>query len=149
MLISKKCQYALRAVLELALRNTDQPVKIREIAAAQNIPIRFLEIILNEVRHAGFVQSRRGKDGGYLLTCPAEQLAVGDIIRCVGGPILMAEEGERRRHGAGVFWGDRAFARLWQDISGAISEVWDNTTFAELVEYERTERSAFAPNYTI
>ena len=77
MRISKKCQYALRAVFELAVRNTGQPVKIQQIAGAQNIPPRFLEVILNQLRHAGFVESRRGNEGGYMLAPGAEELTVG------------------------------------------------------------------------
>jgi Rrf2 family protein len=149
MLVSKKSQYALRAILELALRNTDQPVKIREIAAAQNIPARFLEVILNELRHGGLVESRRGSEGGYMLAQGLKDLRVGEVIRCVQGPVSMTGD-ERRRGGASTsFFGDGAFEELWERVDRAISQVWDNTTFAELVEYERAKRSAFAPNYAI
>ena len=62
--ISKKCDYALRAIFELAFRSTSRPVAVQEIAAAQNIPPRFLEIILNELRQVGLVASHRGNAGG-------------------------------------------------------------------------------------
>ena len=149
MRISKRCQYALRAVFELALRNTDQPVKIQEIAGAQKIPPRFLEVILNELKHAGFVESRRGSEGGYLLARSAEELSVGEIIEFMGGPISMAADDARGPNNNESFFGDSAFKQLWQKVNSAVSQICDNMTFAELVEYERAKKSAFVPNYTI
>jgi len=95
MKISKRCQYALRAVFELGLRKTDQPVKIQEIAGAQNIPPRFLEVILNQLRHAGFVDSRRGSEGGYMLAQAPEDLTVGQVIRYIQGPFSMTANDDR------------------------------------------------------
>ena len=135
MRISKKCQYALRAVFELAVRNTGQPVKIHDIAGAQNIPPRFLEVILNQLRHGGFVDSRRGNEGGYMLARAAEELTVGEIFQYIEGAISV--------------FGDYAFKQLWQKVNNAISEICDNTTFAELVEYETAQKSTCVPNYTI
>ena len=86
MQISNKCYYALRAVFELARRYRDQrPIKIANIASAQSIPKRFLEVILNELRQGGFVESRRGVDGGYLLARDPHEISVGEIIRFVDG----------------------------------------------------------------
>ena len=65
--ISKRCRYGLRAIFELALRGTSEPVKIQDIASAQGIPQRFLEIILSELKQGGFVESRRGSNGAYML----------------------------------------------------------------------------------
>lgn len=149
MLVSKKSQYALRAIFELALRNSDRPVKIREIAAAQNIPARFLEVILNELRHAGLVQSQRGNEGGYMLPQRPEELTVGEVIRCVQGPVSMMGDEQRKAGESVSFFGDCAFEQLWENVNGAISEVWDNTTFAELVEYERAKKRISVSNYSI
>ena len=84
MRISKKCYYALRALFELALRQTAAPVAVAEIASAQDIPARFLETILNELRHAGLVVSHRGNAGGYSLAAPAEKTTVADIVEVMG-----------------------------------------------------------------
>jgi len=149
MRISKKCQYALRAVFELALRNTGQPVKIHDIAGAQNIPPRFLEMILNQLRHAGFVDSRRGNEGGYILTRDAEELTVGEIIQCIQGPISETFGNNRKPNKVESFFGDYAFEQLWQKVNNAVSQICDNTTFAELVENETAKKSAHVPNYTI
>lgn len=77
-MVSKKCRYALRAIFELSLRDSAQPVKIQEIATAQSIPACFLEVILSELKHGGFVDSKRGSDGGYMLTRDACDLTVGE-----------------------------------------------------------------------
>ena len=86
-MVSQKCQYALRAVFELAKRHGRGPVRIGDVAKAQAIPPRFLEVILNQLKQAGFVESRRGNEGGYLLARAPERLTVGEIVRFVEGPI--------------------------------------------------------------
>ena len=148
MRVSKKCQYALKAVFQLAVRNSNQPVKIHEIAAAQNIPPRFLEVILNELKHAGFVESRRGNEGGYLLARPAEDLTLAQIIQFVEGPISLAGADNNRNHNGGHF-GDHAFGLFWRKIDGAVSRICDETSFAELVESEMAQKARFVPNYAI
>lgn len=149
MRLSKKCQYALRAVFELALRAPGEPVKIHQIAGAQNIPPRFLEVILNQLRQAGFVDSRRGNEGGYMLARLAEGLTVGEIIACIQGPITIAA-GHGINAGIGQYYcGDYAFNQLWKSVNSAISAVCDNTTFAELIEYEKTKRMIPVPDYSI
>ncbi len=149
MRISKRCQYALRAVFELARRNNAEPVKIHDIADAQNIPTRFLEVILNQLRHGGFVDSRRGNEGGYMLAQPAEELTVGQIIRCVQGTISVTDGNNEKPNKTESFFGDYAFAQLWQKIDNSISQICDGTSFAELVEYEMAEKTVRVPNYVI
>src|SRR5690349_2096579 len=84
--VSAKADYALRAVIELAA-SPDGPVKGERIAQAQEIPLKFLENILGDLRHAGIVRSQRGAEGGYWLARPAEEITVADIVRAVEGPI--------------------------------------------------------------
>jgi len=87
MRVSAKADYALRAAIELAAHAEERPLKGERIAQAQEIPLKFLENILVELRHAGIVSSRRGAEGGYLLARPAEEVTVADVIRAVEGPI--------------------------------------------------------------
>jgi Rrf2 family protein len=87
MRISAKVDYALRAVVELAASGSDQPVKGERLAQAQEIPLKFLENILAELRHAGIVRSQRGVEGGYWLARPAGEISVADVIRAVEGPL--------------------------------------------------------------
>jgi Rrf2 family protein len=84
--VSAKADYALRAVIELAASG-DGPVKGERIAQAQEIPLKFLENILGDLRHAGVVRSQRGIEGGYWLARPAEEITVAEVIRAVEGPI--------------------------------------------------------------
>jgi Rrf2 family protein len=85
--VSAKADYALRAVIELAAGGYEGPVKGERIAQAQEIPLRFLENILGDLRHAGVVRSQRGVEGGYWLARPADEISVADVIRAVEGPI--------------------------------------------------------------
>jgi len=144
MKISKKCQYALKAIFELAWRNGTEPVKTHDIAAAQRMSPRFTEIILNELKHGGFVESRRGSEGGYMLARDAGELTVREIIEYVEGPISIAES-----NGNTPSTGNGAFAGLWHEINNAVCEVCENKGFADLVEFERAKRDKCALNYSI
>ena len=87
MRVSAKADYALRAVIELAVVGGESPVKGERIAQAQEIPLKFLENILGDLRHAGIVRSQRGVEGGYWLARPAEEITVAEVVRAVEGPI--------------------------------------------------------------
>jgi Rrf2 family protein len=148
MKLSKKCVYALKAVFELSARNSHQPVKIHDLAAAQQISPRFLEVIMNELRHGGVVESRRGVEGGYMLAGGASDVSAGRVIRCIQGPMAIEPENGGVDRGKECF-GDYAFARLWEDVNAAISEVCDKRTFADLVEIEQAKRQSEYPDYVI
>ena len=144
--VSQKCTYALRAIFELALRDTTDPVKIQDIASAQAIPARFLAVILAELKHGGFVESRRGNDGGYILTRPAYNLTVGDVIGFLqGGTYRRYHTGRKRPE----LMGDYAFAQMWKKVSATISDIYSTTTFGDLVEQELTKRRSYVPDYAI
>ena len=87
MRVSAKADYALRAVLELAAAQGEGPVKGERISQSQDIPLKFLENILLELRHDGLVSSQRGADGGYWLARPPEEITLADVIRAVDGPL--------------------------------------------------------------
>ena len=86
-MISQKAKYALRALAALARAKPSEPMLIGDIAEAQNIPKKFLEQILLDMKHHGIVVSRRGKQGGYLLLRPAENITFGEILRMIDGPV--------------------------------------------------------------
>jgi len=86
MRVSAKVDYALRACAELAAAN-EGPVKGDRLAQAQEIPLKFLENILLDLKHAGLVKSQRGADGGYWLSLPPEEISLAEVIRAVEGPI--------------------------------------------------------------
>ncbi|PZT69417.1 transcriptional regulator [Streptomyces sp. SW4] len=87
MRISARADYAVRAALLLAGAH-DEPLKTEAIAEAQEIPHKFLEGILNDMRRAGLVVSRRGAHGGYRLARPASEISVADVVRAVDGPLV-------------------------------------------------------------
>ncbi|CAN5848058.1 hypothetical protein BH23PLA1_BH23PLA1_28170 [soil metagenome] len=87
MSVSSKCYYALRALYALAEHEGPRPMRASEIAEKEHIPIRFLEVILNQLKGGGFVQSRRGAEGGYFLARSPEELTVGEVMRFIDGPI--------------------------------------------------------------
>ena len=133
MRVSAKVDYALRAMLELATR--EGLVKGEQLANAQEIPRKFLEAILVELRHDELVASQRGVDGGYTLARPASSISVADVIRAVEGPIATvrgARPEEAEYVGSAV-----ALQSLWLELRGAMRDVLEGTTLAELVERSR------------
>lgn len=138
MTVSLKCQYALRAVLELARRRTGLPSKTADIGRAQGIPIRFLENILHELKCAGIVRSFRGKQGGYTLAHSPDSVTVGDIVRCIEGPPLTAGCITGQQDGCPAK-DDCVFMPMWEQLQQAITDIYDSTTFEDLVIQSRTK----------
>jgi Rrf2 family transcriptional regulator, cysteine metabolism repressor len=139
--ISVKGEYALKAIFDLASHSVDKPVKIAEIAQRQKIPQKFLELILAGLKQGGFVESRRGAEGGYMLARRPESITVGDVLRFIDG---RNEERSRQRRTA-----DSPFADLWERADRTMDSLLDGTTFANLVR-DWTERNArFVPNWEI
>jgi len=138
-ILSQKCQYALRAMYEITLREDDWPIKSGDIAEAQAIPPRFLENILAQLKQGGFVDSKRGKEGGYMLADPDREVTVGEIIRFVQGPVVpvhcMIDTGASDC----PFGQDCPFLSMWARARDAVVEVYDNTTFRDLIR-EYTSR---------
>ncbi|MFL4903944.1 RrF2 family transcriptional regulator [Streptomyces sp. MMS24-I2-30] len=134
MRISARADYAVRAVLELAARQGNGPVKAEEIASVQDIPHKFLEGILGDLRRAGIVASRRGGGGGYRLACPAAQTTVADVIRAVDGPIVSVR-GERP---SGLTYTGTAepLLPLWIALRANVRKILEGVTLADLAAAE-------------
>ena len=149
MLVSQKCQYALRAIFELARRMGQGPAKIAEIAEAQAIPPRFLEVILSQLKQGGFIESKRGSEGGYFLVRPPASLSVGEVMRFVQGPLGPVEcvSGDPKEHCS--LHADCVFLPMWKEAYAAMANVYDKTTFQELVERKQRMRSQYVPCYSI
>ncbi len=130
MRITAKVDYALRAAAELAAAPPDTPTKGEDLAAAQQIPLRFLENILRELRHAGIVRAQRGAEGGYLLARPAADIDLASIIRAVEGP-LAAVQGVRPE--ALEFTGAAAgLAEVWIALRASLRSVLEAVTLEDL-----------------
>jgi Rrf2 family protein len=138
MRVSAKADYAVRAAVALAAAPGDEPVKGETIAEAQQIPLRFLENILGELRHNGIVQSRRGAEGGYRLSRPAEDVTLAEIIRAVEGPLATvhgdaAEDLDYRGEA-------KPLQEVWLALRANIRGVLESVTLADVVAGELPPR---------
>lgn len=147
--ISQKCQYALRALFELAKHYGDGPTTVAEVARVQAIPPKFLELILGSLRQGGFVRSRRGSLGGYMMALTPESLTVGEIIRFVDGPLAPVRCVAGREGTDCPLHGRCAFMGMWCRARDAMSEIYDNTTFRSLIEEEAMAGEDYVGSYCI
>lgn len=134
MRISAKADYAVRAALQLAAAAEVEPLKAEAIAAAQDIPHKFLEGILNDMRRGGLVLSRRGGNGGYRLARSADSITVADVIRVVDGP-LVSVRGVRPPE-LSYTGPAESLLPLWIALRANVREVLDGVTLADLVASE-------------
>ena len=138
---SVKGEYALQAILDLVAQPAGEPVRIADIARRQKIPQKFLELILAGLKQAGFVESRRGAEGGYLLARSAESLTVGEVLRSIDG----SQQGPSRLRRKA----ETPFTDMWRQVDGAVSEVIDKTTFAELLRRWTEKQNKYVLNWEI
>jgi Rrf2 family protein len=139
--ISVKGEYALQAIFDLAAHRPGEPVRIADVARRQRIPQKFLELILAGLKQGGFVESRRGAEGGYLLARPAESITVGDVVRFVEGP----QRGkDHNRRGP-----DTPFTGMWREVDQAVSDIIDKTTFADLLRGWNDKQNEHILNWEI
>ena len=132
MKITYKGDYALKAVLDLALHyDTNSVVTIHDLAKRADIPIKFLEQVLLDLKRGGFVESRRGKVGGYLLAKPPKEIRIGEVIRFIDGPVEPITCVEKDYTGCKDIY-KCAFREIWQRVSKATSDIVDNITFEDL-----------------
>ncbi len=139
----------LRAIYALAEHASTEPLKIAEIAEREQIPIRFLEVILGQLKGGGFVRSRRGAEGGYRLARSAEEITIGEIMRYVDGPIAPVDCVSQSRPKECEFHGDCHFFGFWGRVRQAISDVVDRTTFADLIRENRERNRGYVGDWTI
>jgi len=139
--ISVKNDYALHALFDLACARSTEPVKIADIARRQQIPQKFLELILSNLKQGGFVESRRGAEGGYRLARPARTITVGEVLRYLQGR-HEGRNGARRR-------GDSPFASLWEQIDESVATVLDRADLETIAREWIDRRSRFVPNWEI
>ena len=134
MRVSAKVDYAVRAAVELAAAPDDRWVKAEAIASAQDIPRKFLDNILQGLRQAGLIESRRGPDGGHRLARPAGEIAIADVIRAIDGPL--ANVGGRSPDSV-EFVGPAAPLRdVWVAVRATLRTVLEETTLADVAAGE-------------
>lgn len=134
MRVTAKADYAVRAAAELAAAEGAGPLKGEQIATAQDIPLKFLENILSELRASGIVASRRGSDGGYWLDRPAAEITVADVMRAVEGPLASIRgTGPERLHYDGAA---SVLPRMWVALRASLRTVLEHVTLADLASGE-------------
>ena len=144
MKISTKGRYALRLMLDIALNHTGEPVRIKDIAARQEISDKYLEQIISVLNKAGLVKSIRGSQGGYLLAKDPDKYTVGMILRVTEGslaPVACLDDEVNTCERQAVC----ATLQLWKMLNKAISDVVDQVTLADLMEWQ----IQLADNYVI
>jgi len=147
--LSQKSQYAVRAVFELAKRHGSGPVKAAQVAEAQYIPVRFLENILNQLRQAGIIESARGKEGGYRLSRAPEDISVGEVVRLVQGAVSEIECAGATGEAVCALQTGCVLLPMWQRAHQAMMDVYDGTSFQDLVDQEIEAYECEAINYAI
>ena len=146
-MLSQKAKYALKALLVLAESGEDELLQAGEIAEQQNIPKKFLDLILLELRRHGLVDSRRGKKGGYLLGRPADSIMIGDIVRVVDGPLApipCASVTAYRR--CPDCRDERACAvrRIMREVRDAAAHILDHKSLADVAAEKPAKRTKTA-----
>lgn len=141
MFLTQRNQYALRAIVELAKRVGAGPVKVSDIAAAQAIPRRFLEVILGQLKGSGLVAAKRGYHGGYMLLRAPEQITVGSVIRYLQGAPDAKDCQKCLFNLQCPTFKDCAFAALWNRVNAAVFGIFDETTIQDLVDGEKMDLS--------
>lgn len=139
--ISKKTRYAILALLELAIRSTTAPANARKLALNNSLPVRFLEVILNELKQGGFVLSVRGKSGGYILARPAGEICVAEVLNFF----------ETRSSEPSDLTDSGSFGidSLIRQANTAVSEIFAECTLETLVQREMEHRNTIEANYVI
>lgn len=132
MKLSKKGEYALRALMDLALHYGNGVEPSQEIAENGGIPKSFLEQILITLKHGGILESRRGAEGGYQLKRPPEEITLGEVIRLIDGPLAPFHDAQRLRELVAKEERYRGLYSVILDVRNAVAAILDATTLADL-----------------
>lgn len=134
MRVSAKADYALRACVELAVAGEGTHVKGERIAQAQEVPLKFLENILGDLRQAGLVRSQRGAEGGYWLARPAADITLAEVIRAVEGPL--ANVRGVRPDEVSYQGSAEPLQQVWIAVRASLRSVLERTTLADVAANE-------------
>ena len=133
MKISQKGLYALQALMMLTRRYNQGAIRIRDIAYEENLPEKFLELILLELKNARIVESVRGAKGGYALRRPPAEIRLSEIIRLIDGPLAPFGDAEQLRSLIDRDADHRTLYKVFLDVRDAAAKILDNTTLADLM----------------
>jgi Rrf2 family protein len=140
--ISQKGLYALQAMMTLARRHEQGAIKIREIAAESDLPEKFLELILLELKNARIVDSVRGARGGYRLRRDPSEIPMSDIIRLIDGPLAPLGDAEQLRGMIAKDADHRALFQVFLQVRDAAAKILEHTTIADIAGLGRGKKNA-------
>lgn len=135
--ISKKTKYGLQALIALARKYGEGPVLIATLAAEEQIPLKFLELILLDLKNSGVVESKKGRGGGYQLSQPPARVTVGSVIRLMEGPLApipCASETAYRPCDECKDARECGTRLVMREVRDAIAEILDRTTLADVLQ---------------
>jgi Rrf2 family protein len=136
--ISAKVDYAVRAMAQLAAEPQGEPVKAEDIARAQDIPLKFLLGILNDLKRGYLVRSQRGAEGGYALLRPPEEITLADVIRVIDGPLANVHDMSLSEISyAGPA---KRLREVWMAVRASLRSVLETTTLADLASGDLPEQ---------
>ena len=138
-MISKKTKYALKALIYLSRRYDQGPVLIQDLSRDENIPKKFLELILLNLKNNGILQSRKGKGGGYCLGRTPREISIGNIIRVLEGslaPVSCVSETAYASCGECLDEMTCGIRFVMKDVSDAITNILDKTSLSDMLEFE-------------
>lgn len=140
-MLTKKGKYGLKALVYLAHLPVGQLAFVNDIAVAQNIPKKFLDAILGELRNAGFVESRKGKDGGYRLARPASEIRIGHVVRVLDGPLAPIPCASRTRYQRCEDCDEATceVRHMMLHVRRAVAEVLDSQSLAQMRDADNDE----------
>lgn len=142
MKVSTKARYGLRALLDLAIYTTGEPVPLVYIAERQQLSVNYLEQVFALIKKAGIVKSIKGSQGGYLLARSPQEITVGEIIRAIEGEILLVEE-EQENPNDSLLYRNLVTClqeKVWGPMTEAICNVIDHITLEDLIRDEQSFR---------
>jgi Rrf2 family protein len=140
--ISQKGLYALQAMMTLARRHEQGAIKIRDIAAESDLPEKFLELILLELKNARIVDSVRGARGGYRLRRDPSEIPLSDIIRLIDGPLAPLGDAEQLRGMIAKDADHRALYQVFLEVRDAAAKILENTTIADIAGLTKGRKTA-------
>lgn len=135
MWVSAKSDYALRALVHLAVCHERGYVQIRDIATAQRIPMKFLEQILLTLKQGGILTSKRGAQGGYALTRPPAAITAGEVMRLVEGPPQPMDCVGHKTVGPCFLIPGCGIKSMWEEVAEATARILERTTLADLGQH--------------
>jgi Rrf2 family protein len=139
-MLSKRCKYALKALEYIAKKGGEEPILIAEISKEQNIPKKFLEAILLDLRRDGILQSRMGKSGGYFLKLNADEINIGHVIRLIDGPIALLPCASYKYYKPCDECKDEAtcgLRNIIQEVRESTNKILSKVTLAEMLKREK------------